>query len=54
MNKVEATSESAIVGNTVLVKVKFIPNTNYSRTTCYNMDYSIGVNGKAKTKFFGK
>jgi hypothetical protein len=31
----------------------FVPNTNYSRTT-YNIDYYIGINGKVKTKFFGK
>jgi hypothetical protein len=40
--------------NPVSGEVKFIPNTNYSRTTHDNMDYHIGVNGKVKTKFFGK
>ena len=34
--------------------VIFVTNTNYSRTTHDNMDYYIGVNGKVKTKFFGK
>lgn len=38
----------------LLGEVKFVPNTNYSRTTHNNMDYYIGVNGKIKTKFFGK
>jgi hypothetical protein len=32
----------------------FVPNTNYSRTTHNNIDYYIGINGKVKTKFFGK
>jgi hypothetical protein len=35
-------------------KDKFVPNTNYSRTTHSGMDLYIGVNGKVKTKFFGK
>jgi hypothetical protein len=38
----------------VLGEVKFIPNLNYSRTTHDDIDYYIGVNGKVKTKFFGK
>jgi hypothetical protein len=32
----------------------FVPNKNYSRTTHNNIDYYIGINGKVKTKFFGK
>lgn len=37
-----------------LVEAGFVPNINYSRTTHNNMDTYISVNGKVKTKFFGK
>jgi hypothetical protein len=37
-----------------MIEDKFVPNTNYSRTTHSGMDLYIGVNGKVKTKFFGK
>jgi hypothetical protein len=47
-------SESDNLTKPMLGEVKFIPNTNYSRTTHNNIDYYIGINGKVKTKFFGK
>ena len=52
----ESNNNHEIVNGTkpVLGKVKFVPNANYSRTTHDDIDYYIGVNGKVKTKFFGK
>lgn len=50
----ENTTENCNKSKPLLGEVKFVTNTNYSRTTHNNMDYYIGVNGKIKTKFFGK
>lgn len=57
MNKnqnVEGLNVNLVIEKPMLGKVKFVPNTNYSRTTHNDIDYYIGVNGKVKTKFFGK
>ena len=54
MKKDKLKNEIANGTKPVLCEFKFVPNTNYSRTTHDNMDYYIGVNGKVKTKFFGK
>ena len=50
----ELINETANGTKPMLGEVKFVPNTNYSRTTHNDIDYYIGVNGKVKTKFFGK